>query len=198
MGVGETFDLAVVGAGPGGAAAAAAALEGGLSVVHLERGRHPRRKPCAGGLTVKSLRVLPPEIERVFRSTFEDVEFGGELPAFDPDTTMANVRRFAAATGMMGGRFTDHERARKEGLPGAVVPGVMSQGVLAAMIHRWAPGAEIVKIHTDNMLKIGTVGDIVAPFMWRNDLQNVKSITSKTYDFYWVYPYRPQQWWLQK
>ncbi|MEZ5825992.1 MAG: ABC transporter substrate-binding protein [Geminicoccaceae bacterium] len=58
-------------------------------------------------------------------------------------------------------------------------------------------GAEIVQIHTDNMLKIGTVGDIVAPFLWRNDLQNVKPITSKTYDYYWTYPYRPQQWWLQ-
>ncbi len=61
-----------------------------------------------------------------------------------------------------------------------------------------AIGAEIVQIHTDNMLKIGTVGDIVAPFLWRNDLQNVQPITSKTYDFYWAYPYRPQQWWLQQ
>ncbi len=59
-------------------------------------------------------------------------------------------------------------------------------------------GAEIVKIHTDNMLKIGTVGDIVAPFLWRNDLQNVKPIKSKTYDFYWTYPYRPSQWWLEQ
>lgn len=57
-------------------------------------------------------------------------------------------------------------------------------------------GAEIVKIHTDLMLKIGTVGDIVAPFLYRNDLRNVKDITAKTYDFYWVYPYRPSQWWL--
>ncbi|MBO9475828.1 ABC transporter substrate-binding protein [Shimia sp. R10_1] len=59
-------------------------------------------------------------------------------------------------------------------------------------------GAEIVKIHTDNMLKIGTVGDIVAPFLWRNDLQNVQPIKSKTYDFYWTYPYRPSQWWLDQ
>lgn len=59
-------------------------------------------------------------------------------------------------------------------------------------------GEEIVKIHTDNMLKIGTVGDIVAPFLWRNDLQNVKPIKSKTYDFYWTYPYRPSQWWLEQ
>jgi peptide/nickel transport system substrate-binding protein len=59
-------------------------------------------------------------------------------------------------------------------------------------------GEEIVKIHTDNMLKIGTVGDIVAPFLYRNDLQNVKPIKSKTYDFYWTYPYRPSQWWLEQ
>ncbi len=79
---------------------------------------------------------------------FEDVEFGAELPAFAPDTSLANVRRFAHAAEMMAGRFIDHEQARKEGLPGALVPGVMSQGILAAMIHRWAPDAELVKIDT--------------------------------------------------
>ncbi|MGH7287430.1 MAG: hypothetical protein ACREI8_05360 [Myxococcota bacterium] len=79
---------------------------------------------------------------------FEDVEFGAELPAFEPDTSLANVRRFAHAAEMMAGRFVDHDEARKEGLPGALVPGVMSQGILAAMIHRWAPGAEILKIDT--------------------------------------------------
>jgi len=79
---------------------------------------------------------------------FEDVEFGAELPAFVPDTSLANVQRFARAAEMMAGRFVDHEAARKEGLPGALVPGVMSQGILAALIHRWAPGAEIVKIDT--------------------------------------------------
>lgn len=57
-------------------------------------------------------------------------------------------------------------------------------------------GAEITRIHSDLMLKIGTVGDIVAPFLHRNDLQNVKPIKAKTYDFYWAYPYRPQQWFL--
>ena len=79
---------------------------------------------------------------------FEDVEFGAELPAFEPDTRIANVQRFARAAGMVAGRFMDHEAARKEGLPGAIVPGVMSQAVLAAMIHRWAPDAEIVEIDT--------------------------------------------------
>ena len=79
---------------------------------------------------------------------FEDVEFGEDLPTFDPDTGMENVRRFAKAAQMMAARFTDHEGAKKEGLAGAMVPGVMSQAILAAMIHRWAPDGEIVKIDT--------------------------------------------------
>ena len=79
---------------------------------------------------------------------YEDVEVGEDLPEFVPDTGVENVSRFARAAGMFTGRFTDHEAARKEGLPGAIVPGIMSQALLAAMIHRWAPNAEIQKIDT--------------------------------------------------
>ncbi len=77
-----------------------------------------------------------------------DVEFGETLPAFEPDTSMDNVRRFAIAAGWNGPRFTDHDYARKEGLPGAVVPGIMNQGFLSAMIHRWAPEAEVRLVDT--------------------------------------------------
>ena len=77
-----------------------------------------------------------------------DVEFGAELPTFAPDTSLENVKRFGQFVGWGGPRFTDHEAARKEGFPGALVPGVMSQGFLGAMIHRWAPTAEIVAIDT--------------------------------------------------
>jgi acyl dehydratase len=80
--------------------------------------------------------------------TVADVEFGEELPVFDPDTSLANVIRFTEAAGWRGPRFTDHEAARKEGLPGALVPGIMSQGFLCAMIHRWAPPARIVDVDT--------------------------------------------------
>jgi acyl dehydratase len=79
---------------------------------------------------------------------FEEVEFGAELPTLDPDLSLANVRKFARAAEMMAPRFTDHAGARKEGLPGALVPGVMSQAILVAMIHRWAPAAEILKVDT--------------------------------------------------
>ncbi len=49
---------------------------------------------------------------------------------------------------MMTARFTDHEGAQKQGLPGAIVPGIMSQGILAALIHRWACGSQIQRIDT--------------------------------------------------
>ncbi len=81
-------------------------------------------------------------------TTVSDVEFGAEIPTFAPDTSLENVKRFGKFVGWGGPRFTDHEAARKEGFPGALVPGVMSQGFLGAMIHRWAPSAEIVAIDT--------------------------------------------------
>jgi acyl dehydratase len=77
-----------------------------------------------------------------------DVEFGAELPVFEPDTSMANVKRFTGAAGWNGPRFNDHEAAKAEGLPGALVPGIMSQGFLAAMIHRWAPEGKIETVDT--------------------------------------------------
>ena len=81
-------------------------------------------------------------------SNISDVDFGTEIPNFEPDTSLDNVRRFCKAAGWNGPRFNSHEEARKLGFPGAIVPGIMSQGFLAAMIHRWAPDAKIVKIDT--------------------------------------------------
>lgn len=81
-------------------------------------------------------------------ASVKDVEFGEDLPVFEPDTSLDNVIRFTEAAGWRGPRFTDHEAARKEGLPGALVPGIMSQGFLAAMIHRWAPSARIEEVDT--------------------------------------------------
>ncbi len=80
--------------------------------------------------------------------TIADVEFGVDLPAFEPDTRLETGAKFATLIGWGGARFTDHEGARKEGLPGAMIPGVLSQGYLVAMIHNWAPEADIKKIDT--------------------------------------------------
>ncbi|HTO09441.1 MAG TPA: MaoC/PaaZ C-terminal domain-containing protein [Myxococcota bacterium] len=82
------------------------------------------------------------------RTSHSQVEFGEELPPLEPDVSLENVKRFVRAAGMSFERFTDHEAAKREGLPGAIVPGIMSQGILAALIHRWAPGARILRIDT--------------------------------------------------
>lgn len=79
---------------------------------------------------------------------YEDVELGDDVPEEVPDVSMDKVTKFVQVANMRWGRFTDHEFARKEGFPGAIVPGIMSQGILAAMIHRWAPGCRVLKIDT--------------------------------------------------
>ena len=79
---------------------------------------------------------------------FQDADFGDEIDPFAPDIRLTTVRQFTDVTGMSFGRFTDHDEARKMGLPGAIVPGIMSQGIFAAMIHGWAPGATILKLDT--------------------------------------------------
>ena len=79
---------------------------------------------------------------------YGDVNFGDELPELRPDVSMENIRRFGAASGMTYWRFTDHERARASGLPGAIVPGIMSQGILVSLVHRWAPDCTVHKIDT--------------------------------------------------
>lgn len=82
-------------------------------------------------------------------STIADVEFGAELAPFEPDTSLPVVRAFARAVGWgAGARFNDHEQARAEGLPGALVPGIMAMGFLTTMIHRWSPVAHVERIDT--------------------------------------------------
>jgi len=81
--------------------------------------------------------------------TIADVEFGAELPGFEPDTSLPLVRAFARAVGWgAGARFDDHDKARAEGLPGALVPGIMAMGFLTTMIHRWSPAARVERIDT--------------------------------------------------
>ena len=59
-------------------------------------------------------------------------------------------------------------------------------------------GKEIVKIHVKNLWKIGTVGDVRGPIVHSNAIGNYHTFKAKAYDYYWTYPYRPQQWFLKK
>ena len=78
----------------------------------------------------------------------QDVGFGEELPAYVPDTTLKRSAEFASIVGWEGARFSDHEKAKKEGLAGAMVPGILNQAYFSAMIHKWAPNATLLSIDT--------------------------------------------------
>ncbi len=52
------YDLIVVGSGPAGSSAALVAAKLGLKVLIMDKARHPRVKPCGGGLTPKTMQLL--------------------------------------------------------------------------------------------------------------------------------------------
>ncbi len=71
----DVSDLIVVGAGPGGSNAAAAALDAGLTVAQIDRYAFPRVKPCAGGLTVKACQSLLIDTQPLTQRAFTSIEF---------------------------------------------------------------------------------------------------------------------------
>jgi len=69
------WDVAVVGAGPGGLSAARAAASAGARTIVLERAEHPRYKTCGGGLLGTSLAIANPLIAVPARDTISAVTF---------------------------------------------------------------------------------------------------------------------------
>ena len=61
------FDVAVIGAGPSGTAAAFVLLEKGLKVLLLDKYEFPRKKACAGGITPKGYHLFPYDISSVVK-----------------------------------------------------------------------------------------------------------------------------------
>jgi 2-polyprenyl-6-methoxyphenol hydroxylase-like FAD-dependent oxidoreductase len=59
------WDVAVVGAGPAGLAAAHAASAAGARTIVLERATHPRYKTCGGGLIGTSLQIAEARLAAV-------------------------------------------------------------------------------------------------------------------------------------
>ena len=65
---------------------------------------------------------------------YDDVEVGDEIDELEIHPTTADVIRYVTVAHMESARFTDDEYARKEGLPGAIIPGNMSLGFLSRML----------------------------------------------------------------
>jgi flavin-dependent dehydrogenase len=64
-----TADVVIVGAGPAGCAAAYDLAVRGIGVLLLDRTEFPRRKACAGGLTIKTVRTLRFSVTAVIQKT---------------------------------------------------------------------------------------------------------------------------------
>jgi flavin-dependent dehydrogenase len=68
-----TADVVIVGAGPSGCSVAFDLVVKGFRVLLLDRTEFPRRKTCAGGLTVKAVRALRYSIALVIQRTVSNL-----------------------------------------------------------------------------------------------------------------------------
>jgi len=67
-------EVAIIGAGPAGATLAYELLQGGLKPLILDKAVFPRIKVCAGGLTIKALKFLPPDLGPVLEDEIRRVQ----------------------------------------------------------------------------------------------------------------------------
>ncbi|HYB89761.1 MAG TPA: MaoC/PaaZ C-terminal domain-containing protein [Candidatus Binataceae bacterium] len=83
--------------------------------------------------------------------TFADAKIGDTLGPLEVFISKDQCRRYARSGGMDAPRFTDDEGARKEGLPGMILPGNMSLGLLCKFVTDWLGpegGAKLQRIGT--------------------------------------------------
>jgi geranylgeranyl reductase family protein len=91
------WDVAVIGAGPAGLAAASAAAATGARTVVLERAEHPRYKTCGGGLIGASLAAVDGQIDVPARDQIRSATFtlrgGREFTREEKEPLLAMVLR---------------------------------------------------------------------------------------------------------
>ncbi|MEA2625962.1 MAG: hypothetical protein QOD06_2007 [Candidatus Binatota bacterium] len=74
------------------------------------------------------------------------LDIGDEIPRLETVLEPDQIRRYAVVARLPGKRFVSDEVARKEGLPGQIVPGNMSMALLSKMVLDWLPGARLEKL----------------------------------------------------
>lgn len=116
----DTYDVAVVGAGPAGSSAALMARRAGASVLLLDRAEFPRDKPCGDGIAPQALDVLadlgvpdptrgfaPVPALRLVGPRGSAVARRLPRPAYTVPRTVFDARLVAAAVGA-GARWCRH------------------------------------------------------------------------------------------
>ena len=79
---------------------------------------------------------------------YDDIDVGHELGPLELTLTGEQVKRYAIAARMPGGRFMGDEEARREGMPGQMVPGNFSMALLSRLIGEAFPDASLRRLST--------------------------------------------------
>ena len=75
----KIYDIAIVGAGPAGSSLAYWLTRKGFNVIIIDKDFFPRKKVCAGGLTAKTLKLLPFDIGPVIENKIYQVSLTHKL-----------------------------------------------------------------------------------------------------------------------
>ncbi|MGZ0185016.1 MAG: NAD(P)/FAD-dependent oxidoreductase [Acidimicrobiales bacterium] len=132
-------DLAIVGGGPAGSAAAITAARAGLSVLLVDRATFPRDKCCGDGLTALALRL-------------------GEGLGLDPTLILGWQTVEDLVIHPPGGRSTRYPLPRGDGLYAAVVPRMQYDAALLDLAR--SAGADVRDGH--GLTGITVDGDVAA------------------------------------
>jgi NADPH-dependent 2,4-dienoyl-CoA reductase/sulfur reductase-like enzyme len=130
------FDLAIIGAGPAGMAAAITARECGLSVLVVDENAAPGgqvfRAAELAGADPALARDMAPGLELIARFRALDITYrpGATLWMLDPDTGTLSVSRQGESTDFIAERIllATGAQERPVPMPGWTLPGVMSAG----------------------------------------------------------------------
>ncbi len=79
---------------------------------------------------------------------YEDVEIGDDIGPVERTVSQEQVDAFLRIRGAMPwpSRFTDDAEARREGLPGAIVPGGMNIAMASQLLTGWSPTVDLKKL----------------------------------------------------
>lgn len=76
-----------------------------------------------------------------------DLDVGDDLPRLQLTLSSEQVRGYALAARMPGGRFESDEAAKRDGLPGQIVPGNLSIALFSRLIAESLPGGRLERLN---------------------------------------------------
>ncbi|HFQ15104.1 MAG TPA: ABC transporter substrate-binding protein [Rhodobacteraceae bacterium] len=108
---------------------------------------------------------------------------------------------FAHRTGMLWAEYLESKGANGVEPPAWVNDSIADinafQSAVPGSDEQNEIGSRMVERMVKELMFIGTV-KAVSPVFHRNALKNVPEFKTASYDYYWAYPYRGDQWWLDE